>query len=214
MRSARSALLVSALLCISGPAVSAELESPLEEASSGWVRGHTTIRTYGAIVPAVPGQSLEHSGWGTGLTVSYGVARAIQLSLGIAYYQFQSVVPGENCDCLLSIRDAARQTTISVDVLPPTRFWLRPRLDVGFGVYETTKTTNQSYSWIYQYVGSGTQLGVNWGLGVSVRLDQRLAIDLGGRYHGAFGRPFLGAAGYAPDLDMFTLGAGLSYVVR
>jgi len=206
--------MVSALLCVSSPAMS-ELEGPAEESSSSGLHGHTIIRTYGAIVPAVLNQALEHAGWGTGLAVSYGVGRAIQLSLGLAYYQFQYVVkPDVDCDCLVSIQDAVRQTTISVDAHPPTRSWLRPWLGVGLGIYETTKTPRWSHSWICRYADSGTRLGVNWGLGVSARLDQRLAIDLGGRYHTTYGRPFLETTGYWAGLDMFTAQAGLSYVVH
>ena len=207
--------LVSALLCVSSPAMPAELESPPGEPRPTGVLGHTIIRTYAAIVPAAPDQTLEHAGWGTGLTVSFGLARMVQMSLGLAYYQFQSVVePNVDCDCVILIRNAVRQTTLSVDVLPPTRSWLRPWVGVGFGLYEEVKNPKQSYSWTYQYMESGTSLGVNWGIGTSARLNERLAIDLGGRYHGTVGHPFLSSTNYRAELDLFTVQAGLSYLVR
>lgn len=216
-RSARSVFVISALLCISSPAMSTELERPSEERSPRGLLGHTTIRTYGAIVPAVPEQSLDHVGWGTGFTVSYGVTRAIQLSLGLAYYQFQVVVtPDIDCDCSTSIRDAVRQTTISVDVQSPTRSWLRPWLGVGFGVYDVAQTLDirGDGSRLDRVPESGTRLGVHWGAGLSTRLDKHLAIDLGGRYHHGFGEPFLATPGYWRDVRLFSVQAGLSYVMH
>lgn len=215
MGSAKSAFVTFTLLCVSGSAVSAELERPPEESSSRGLHGHTIIRTYGAIVPAAaPEQTLEHAGWGTGLSVSYGVTRAVQLSLGLAYYQFEAVVhPDIDCDCSISSRNAVRQTTMSVDVQSPVRSWLRPWLGVGFGFYEVTQTWNvhNDYS---QYVDTGTRLGLSWGLGVTALLDQRLAIDVGGRYHHGLGRPFLESPGYSQELRLFSIQTGLSYVLH
>jgi len=194
--------------------VSSELESPTEAERSSGLLGHTIIRTYGAIVPAVPDQTLEHAGWGTGLAVSYGVARAIQLSLGLAYYQYEFTdAPDVDCDCSFLSRNAVRQTTISVDLQSPGRSWLQPWLSAGFGVYEMTET-REAHSYPYRSVVSGTMLGANWGMGVLARLDQRLAIDLGGRYHTTFGQPFLEPTGFWPQLDLFTVQAGLSYVIH
>jgi opacity protein-like surface antigen len=66
----------------------------------------------------------------------------------------------------------------------------------------------------YRYVTSGTQLGINWGLGASARLTQQLAIDVGGRYHHGFGHPFLETPNSWRDVRLFSIQAGLLYVVR
>src|SRR5947207_8344429 len=89
VRSARSAFVISALLCLSNPAISAALDGSSDESRPSGVLGHTIIRVYGAVIPEVQDYDLDHPGWGTGLAVSYGVARAVSLSLELAYYRFQ-----------------------------------------------------------------------------------------------------------------------------
>ena len=196
--------------------MSSELESLAGTSRPSGQLGHTIIRLYGAVIPGVQDYDLEHAGWGSGFAVSYGVARAVQLSLGLAYYRFQVVEQTASVDATGSSRwDEVRQATMSVDLQSPTRSWLRPWLGAGFGVYETTRTRKESYySGYYRYVESGTRLGANWGVGVSARLDQRLAIDLGGRYHHSFGRAFLTNDQYMDGARLVTAQAGLSYVIR
>lgn len=221
MGSARSAFVISALLCVSSPALSSELESSAGEPRSSGLLGHTIIRAYGAFVPRVQDYDLERAGRGTGFGVSYGFARAVQLSLEVAYYRIP--VAGGNGipeHVPTSSWNAVRQTSMSVGFQSPTRSWLRPWLDAGFGVYETTETregVDYSYypaEYRYRYVTSGTKLGINWGVGVSARIDRRLAIDVGGRYHHSFGRAFLPDSKYMDGARLHTVQAGLSYVVR
>ncbi len=201
--------------------MSSELESPTDESRQRGLLGHTTIRVDGAIVLAALDQTLMHAGWGTGVTVSYGVARAAQVSLGLAYYQFRAIQFAYlDCDCSVSpSRNEIRQTTMSVELQPPTMGRVRPWFGAGFGVYERTETrdeTTYSYPGQYTYrsVTSGTKLGMNWGVGISARLGQRLAIDFAGRYHHSFGRPFLTSDPYMDGARLLTAQAGLSYVVR
>jgi len=215
---ARSAFIISALLCVASPALSSEAESPTNEAPDRGSLGRTTIRVYGAVVPVAPEETLLHAGWGTGLAISYGVARAIQISLGLGYYRFQLVGLASGLDAVAtgrSIWDEVRQTTMSVDIQSPTRLWLRPWFGAGFGVYEMTETRRESYySGYYRYVESGTRLGVNWGAGVSARLDHRLGIDLGGRYHHSFGRAFMTNDQFMNAARLLSVQAGLSYVIH
>jgi len=201
--------------------MSSEVESPTDESRPSGLLGHTIIRAFGAIIPAVQDQSLMHAGWGTGLTVSYGVARAAQVSLGLAYHQFQvTEFTGLDCDCSVSPRrNEIRQTTMSVELQPPTRRWIRPRFGVGFGVYELTETqvVYTFYSTGYnrqRYVSSGTQLGINWGVGLSARVNQRLAVEFGGRYHLSFGQAFLTEDQYLTAARLLSVETGLSYVIH
>jgi opacity protein-like surface antigen len=214
--SARSALVISALLCVSSPVLSSEVESPTSEPGPSGLLGHTIIRAYGAVVPRKWGPDLERAGWGTGFAISYGVARAVQIAFELAYHRFEMPEGyGLDVDGYSSATwDAVRQTTMSVELQSP-RSWIRPSVGVGFGVYEMTETRNESYSSAhYRRVESGTRLGVHWGLGLSARLNQRLAIDLGGRHHHSFGRPFLASTEYLSDARILSIQAGLSYVVR
>jgi len=217
MGSARSAFVISALLCVSNPAVSSELESPTDEVTARGALGHTTIRAYGAVVPVAPEATLLHAGWGSGLSISYGVARAVQISLGLAYHRFQVVEQGgiDSDGNERSTWDEVRQTTMSVDIQPPSRSRLRPWFGAGLGIYETTETRKEPlYYGYYRYVESGTRLGINWGAGVSARLDQRLGIDLGGRYHHSFGRAFMTNDQYMDRGRLLSIQGGLSYVVH
>jgi len=182
--------------------------------------GHTIIRTYGAVVPGVQDYNIDGVGWGTGFAVSYGVARTVRLSLEVAYYRFQrgewAGIPEE---VTKANWNAVREVTMAVGLQSPTRSWLRPWIDAGFGVYEATETRDAItyyYPGEYHYrsVTSGTKLGMNWGVGVSARLDRRLAVDLGGRYHHSFGRAFLTNDQYMDGARLLTAQAGLSYVVR
>jgi opacity protein-like surface antigen len=198
--------------------MSSELESLAGEPRPDGLLGHTIIRVYGAVVPGVQDYDVEHAGWGTGFAISYGVARAVQVSLELAYYRFETVpaasIPESSTN---SDRNAIRQATMSVGLQSPARSWLRPWFGLGFGAYEVTET-QEGYAYYptypYRYVTSGTQLGINWGLGVSARLDQQLAIDVGGRYHHGFGRPFLETPNYWRDVRLFSVQAGLSYMIH
>jgi len=66
----------------------------------------------------------------------------------------------------------------------------------------------------YRYVTSGTKLGFNWGVGVLARLDRRLAIEVGGRYHHSFGHTFLPYDKYMDGARILCVQAGFSYVVH
>lgn len=201
--------------------MSSELESPTDESRPSGLLGHTSIHLYGAVIPRVQDYDLERTGRGTGFGVSYGVARAVQLSLEVAYYRM-SVAGGTGIpeETTTSNWNAVRQTSISVGLQSPTRSRLRPWLGAGFGVYEMTETREGiDYSpypaqYHYRYVNSGTKLGFNWGAGVSARLDRRLAIDVGGRYHHSFGRAFLPEDKYMDGARLLCVQAGLAYVVR
>lgn len=196
--------------------MSSELESSPGESPNRGAFGHTTIRAYGAAVPRTWGPDLEHGGWGTGLALSYGVARAAQVSLELAYYRFKIMeTVGLDVDGYTSSsRQEVRQTTMSLELKSPNS-WIRPSFGVGFGVYEMTETRNESsYFSHYRFVQSGTRLGVNWGVGVSAQLDQRIALDLTGRYHHSFGRVFLTNDQYMDGARLLSVQTGLSYVIH
>jgi opacity protein-like surface antigen len=200
--------------------MSSEPESTSGESRPNGVLGHTIIRLYGAIIPEVQDYTLDGAGWGAGFAVSYGVARAVQISLEVAYHRFPifegTGIPESRTT---SSWNAVRHSSMSVVLQSPTRSRLRPWLGAGFGVYEMTETRegiDYYYPGEYRYksVTSGTKLGANWGVGVSVRLDQRLAIDVGGRYQHSFGLAFLTADQYMDGARLLSVQAGLSYVVR
>jgi len=163
-----------------------------------------------------------HAGWGTGFAISYGVARAIQISLGLAYYRFQVVgqLGGLDSDAPgSSVWDEVRQTSVSVDLQSPSQSWLRAWLSAGLGVYEMTETRKWTETYYlrqyhYRYVESGTRLGASWGVGLSARLDKRLGIDLGGRYHHSFGSAFMTNNLEMDGARLLSVQAGLSYVIH
>jgi hypothetical protein len=205
--SARSAFVISALLCVSNPAFSAELESPTEDSRPSGLLGHTIIRGYAAVVPVNWGNDLTDSpGWGGGFSVSYGIARAVQVSLGFAYHRFNIRGP--------QTWDVLRHVSTSMELYSPARDVVRPWMGIGIGYYEveqysfanaaldlTERRDRNSYVDL-------KSLGANVGAGVAVRMSERVGLEFGCRYHTTFDHPFVDA------LELLSVQAGLSYVVR
>jgi hypothetical protein len=199
-----SAFAVSALFCASTSAVSAEAENLADEPRPSGVLGHTIIRIYGALVPEGWGSDFgDNPAWGTGLGLSFGIARAVQISIGFAYHRI-NIISAEDWDAL-------RQVTTSVELISPAQDLVRPWLGVGLGYYDS-----ELYSRAFTtekgdrraFVTNQGSFGINWGAGIALRISERVGVEAGGRYHMSVDDPPRG------DVDLLSVQAGLSYVVR
>lgn len=208
MGSARSAFLVSALLCVSNPAFSAELESPTEDSRPSGLLGHSIIHAYGAVIPEAWGSDFGgHPGWGTGFSLSYGIARAVQISIGFAYHRM-NIISAENWDAL-------RQVTTSIELVSPARDFVRPWLGVGLGYYEEELYSRAFATFMdterggrSSFVTNQGSLGINWGAGVALHISDIIGVEAGGRYHRSLDSPTYG------DVELLSVEAGLSYVIH
>jgi hypothetical protein len=186
-----------------------ELESSLDEVPNQGALGHTTIRAYGAVVPVGWGSdSGDHPGWGTGFAVSYGIARAVQMSLGFAYHRI-NIVSAQDWDAL-------RQVTTSIELISPARDLVRPWLGVGLGYYDAELYSTATTAAVdatergdrSSFVTQQGSFGINWGAGVALRISERVGVEAGGRYNMSVDDPPRG------KVELLSVQAGLSYRLR
>ena len=207
--SARSAFVISALLCLSNPAISAELDGSSDESPNRGALGHTTIRAYGAVVPKGWGSDYgRRPGWGTGFGLSYGISRAAQISIGFAYHRV-NIIGSEDWDAL-------RQVTTSIELVSPSQDFVRPWLGVGLGYYDSEQQYSTATTALDalergrrdQFVTHQGSLGFNWGGGFALRLSRSVGVEAGARYNRSIDDP----ANH--KVDLLSVQAGLSYAVR
>ena len=146
-------------------------------------------------------------GWGTGFGLSYGVARAAQISIGFAYHRVNPISSED--------WDALRQVTTSIELVSPSKDFVRPWLGVGLGYYDSELYSPPIFALDAsergrrdEFITHQGTLGFNWGAGFAFRLSQSVGLDAGGRYNISFDNPA------RHKVDLLSVQAGLSYVVR
>ena len=188
--------------------MSSELASLTGEPRPSGLLGQTTLRLYGAVVPITWGSNLGgHPGWGTGFGLSYGIARATQISIGFAYHRV-NIISAENWD-------AWRQITTSLELISPAADLVRPWLGVGLGYYDkelyspaTMDVDATERGRRAQFVTHQGSFGLNWGAGVALRFSRILWFEAGGRYNMSLDNPLDG------NVELLSVQAGLSYMVH
>ena len=188
--------------------MSSELVSLADESRPSGVLGHTSIRLYGALVPITWGTNFGgHPGWGTGFGLSYGIARATQISIGFAYHRV-NIISAEDWD-------AWRQVTTSLELISPTQDLVRPWLGVGLGYYDkeeysiaTVDVDATERGRRDQFVTHQGSFGLNWGAGLALRLSRSVGVEADARYNMSIDDP----ANH--KVELLSVQAGLSYVIH
>ncbi len=208
------AFLILLVVFLAAPAL-ADPAGPKESAVSKneGVRGHTILRTYGAVVPEGWGDEGDDGGpgWGVGMSLGYGVARDVLITGGFAHYQVDDVGSRRG--------NSVVQLGVGVEA-GPARGVVRPWLGAGVAIYRMDPRGDPIVRIVPASTSEGTagssgsRFGVSWGAGLAVRLSQNLGLDTGARYHHSFGDPILSGRNFTDEVHLLDLQLGLSYVLR
>ena len=146
-------------------------------------------------------------GWGTGFGLSYGVARAAQISIGFAYHRVNPISSED--------WDALRQVTTSIELVSPRQDFVRPWLGVGLGYYDSEQYSIATSALDAtergrrdQFVTHQSSLGFNWGGGFLLRLSRSVGMEAGARYNMSIDDP----ANH--KVELLSVQTGLSYVMH